>query len=321
MKWKLFKASLLEIGSARITGEPADASEQSHAGPGAGEKGSVFFSAGGKRVRLSIDDNSPVEIHHFGDGRAELIFKDTKVSGVIEKTGFHCPRQAYITVSEGCIYNCRFCNVPSQPPRIKTPEEIVKMVAGVKDRIDCISITSGVIGNPKEDETRVLEVIKELRAFRLPIGVSIYPLLGTPKRLKDLGVLEIKFNLETATDELFTKMCPLLNRQEIMDALTASVSIFGKNRVFTNIILGLGETDDEMKQCIKELTQAGIIPVIRPLNPSGELSDLKRPSAKRILEISDFLEGELLKTGLSCREAKTMCTLCTGCDMVPGADS
>ena len=337
MSLALLKPKLLEAGTARLTGEITDFGRESHAGPGAGKSKSVFFSDGRTRIRLLVSDESdesdesPVEIHVFGKNpaggfKAELIFEDFVVQGKIEEEGLHCPKQAYITVSEGCIFRCRFCNVPNQEKHIKSPEEVYRLVESVKDSVECISVTSGVIGSVEEDEERVLEVVKKLSSFNLPIGVSIYPSIKTPKKLFDLGVCEVKFNLETATDELFEEICRPSkgknspDRTDLIKALSDSVLIFGKNRVFSNVILGLGETDSEMESCIRMLCEMGVIPVIRPLTPSAELADYRRPSAERILKISAFLKEELIKAGLDTTKALTMCTRCTGCDLVPGRD-
>ncbi|MDD4127152.1 MAG: radical SAM protein, partial [Methanomicrobium sp.] len=241
MSLALLKPKLLEAGTARLTGEFSSFGRESHAGPGAGKSTSVFFSDGRTRIRLLVSEESPVEIHVFaeksaGGFKAELLFDDFVVQGEIEEEGLHCPKQAYITVSEGCIFRCRFCNVPMQENRIKTPDEIDKMIESVKDEIECISLTSGVIGSPEEDERRVIEVVKRIMRFNLPVGVSIYPVAGTPERLHDLGVCEVKFNLETATAELFKKICQcpsgytVPDRKLLCDALLRSVKLFGKNR-------------------------------------------------------------------------------------------
>ena len=62
-----------------------------------------------------------------------------------------------------------------------------------------------------------------------------------------------------------------------MDALQEAVGVFGKNRVFTNIIVGLGESDDLLRRSIDELTEMGVIPVLRAVFPhplrAGEVSD------------------------------------------------
>ncbi len=102
------------------------------------------------------------------------------------------------------------------------------MVESVRHRIHAISITSGVLDSIEEEEAYVLEVVKHLAFFDLPIGVSIYPTEKTPDRLKELGVAEVKFNLEAATPELFAKMCPGLDYDRLWQVLDRSVELFGK---------------------------------------------------------------------------------------------
>jgi len=194
------------------------------------------------------------------------------------------------------------------------------MVESVRHRVGAISITSGVLESIDEEESYVLEVVKHLRVYDLPIGVSIYPTDQTPNRLRALGVAEVKFNLEAATPELFSKMCPGLNYGLLWQVLNRSVLVFGKNRVFSNVIVGLGETDAELETCIKNLTSLGVIPVLRPLNPVADLAGTPRPSAERLKKIFAIHERELAAAGLDPRLARTMCTNCTGCDLVPGRD-
>ena len=104
------------------------------------------------------------------------------------------------------------------------------------------------------------------------------------------------------------------------DSLKEAVGVFGKNRVYTNIILGLGESKAEMKQCITQCLENGIIPIIRPLTPSAELSYYSRSSAEDILGIGEFLQIELRRFGLDPSEARTMCAKCMGCDLTPMTD-
>jgi biotin synthase-related radical SAM superfamily protein len=99
------------------------------------------------------------------------------------------------------------------------------------------------------------------------------------------------------------------------------VKLFGKNRVFSNVIVGLGETDAELETCCKKLTSLGVIPVLRPLNPVAELAGTPHPSAARLKKIFLMHERALAAAGLDPRLAVTMCTNCTGCDLVPGRDS
>jgi len=322
MDWKRLKAELLAANTVRIEGEPCTGFiSRSTAGPTAGGEGSVFFSRGGRRVRLSLAPDGRVVLRHHGGGRATVRLGDLEAEGTLEPAGLHCPRQAYVNVSERCIFRCRYCTVPLLGGGTKDPEAIEARVRGVLDRVDAISITSGVSDSLEAEEARVLDLVKRLVPLGKPVGVSIYPLPGTPKRLHDLGVAEVKWNLEAATPELFARMCPGLDYEAIRKALRDSVKLFGKGAVFSNIIFGLGETDEELERCIGDLTSSGVIPVLRPLNPSAELASMPRPAAERFLRVCGILEKALRRHGLDTRKAHTMCTACTGCDLVPGRDT
>jgi biotin synthase-related radical SAM superfamily protein len=322
VEWTALKARLLSLGRVRFTGDiPAEYISRSAAGPGAGGPGSVFFSAGGVgRVRLEIGTGGPVELRYSGGGNAVLYLENEAIEGRLAEVPFHCPRQAYITVSSGCIFSCRYCNVPALPRKRKTIGEIVRMVEEVRDQIDAISITSGVYQDPAEEDQYVCQIIRELTRFGIPIGVSIYPVDGTPDRLFALGVAEVKFNIEAATDQLFSRVCPGLDREGIWIALRKSVELFGRGRVFSNLIIGLGETDPDLEDCIQSLTRIGVIPVIRPLNPVQSFAGAGRPTPERLLKIALIQKETLDDAGLDPTGALTMCPACTGCDLTPGRD-
>jgi biotin synthase-related radical SAM superfamily protein len=322
MEWSRLKARLLEAGSVRLSGEPADLYiSRSAAGPSAGTSGSLFFSTGSQRVRVGIDRTGPIEVVHRGGGEVDLIINDRQISGRLEPAALHCPRQAYITVSGTCIFCCRYCPVPGLPGRRKEVEEIVEMARSVADRIDAIAITSGVASSIEEEEAYVLDVVAALLPFGLPIGVSIYPGPETPARLHALGVVEVKFNIEAATEALFLQMCPGLSWGAVWEALRSSVALFGKDRVYSNVIVGLGETDEDLERVMGDLAAIGVIPVLRPLTPAASLADRPRPSADRLLRLCETHERILRLAGLDPRQALTMCSACTGCDLVPGRDT
>lgn len=320
--WTESKARILHAGVSRLTGTQADEFiAKSRAGPGSGGLGSIFFSMDGRRVRLSLSDSAPIEIEHLGEGNVILHFDGNEYRGILEKPGLHCPRQAYIAITGSCIFECRYCNVWKNPGVRRSIDEIEGMVESVFSGIDAISLTSGVLTSIDEEEAYTLDAVRRLSRFHLPIGVSIYPNPKTPGHLKDAGATEVKFNLETATEDLFSIMCPGLNRQDALSALRAAVPLFGMNHVFSNIILGLGETDEEMAACIEGLCRDGIMPVIRPLTPGGDLTGYRPPEPERILLMARILESNLQRYGLDPCHALTMCPACTGCDLIPGRDT
>jgi len=321
MQWNVLKSRLLEIGSVKLVGEPADRFiARSTAGPGAGGKGAVFFAMGSHRVKLAVNGESVIEIVHCGNGTADLFFEGRHIPGSLLEPGFHCPDQAFITVTGSCIFRCKYCTVPLIGGKRKSIGEIVGMVESVRHRIHAISITSGVLESIEEEEAYVLEVVKRLMCFGVPVGVSIYPLDKTPDRLKDAGVAEVKFNLEAATPALFAEMCPGLDYDRIWNVLDRSVDLFGRGRVFSNVIVGLGETDAELGACIRKLAHHGVIPVLRPLNPAAGFAGTPRPTAERLMKVYSMHQAALDREGIDATEALTMCTNCAGCDLVPGRD-
>jgi len=115
------KAILIAEGSADIDLELLGTSEASTAGPGAGV-GSFFFRSGGHLVRLEHrrDPDATLIVRRIGEeaaggdvgggGDVVIFYKGMElVRGRIEPALIHCPEQAYITLSESCIFDCTFC--------------------------------------------------------------------------------------------------------------------------------------------------------------------------------------------------------------------
>jgi len=316
------KALLISVGTVQLD-QPLPSGRASTAGPGAGGQ-SIFFEAGHHLVRLSVTASSPLRLVK---GEVAAIFLEGRevARGRLVEPLLHCPEQAYITVSERCIYDCKFCAVPKLKGGIKSRETVLQMVeeAAETGSLKAISLTSGVEVSPQHEAARVAQMARDLRRFGVPIGVSISPYPGANRLLKEAGADEVKYNLECADRELFPRVCPGISYQEIMDALVEAVELFGKNHVFSNIIVGLGESDEALKRCIDDLTEKGIIPVLRAVYPhplrAGE-GELERPSAERLLDLARYLRDALQKNGLDGAAALTGCYRCTGCDLIPGRD-
>jgi biotin synthase-related radical SAM superfamily protein len=276
-------------------------------------------------VRLSVAASSPLRLErHFGG--ASIFLGDKLVAkGELAEPLLHCPGQAYITVSERCIYDCKFCAVPKLRGCVKSRQTVCQMVEGAKrtGQLGAISLTSGVEVSPQREAERVAEIVRDLKSFGVPIGVSVSPFPGVNRILKEAGTDEVKYNLETVDRDLFLQVCPGISFQEIMDALQEAVATFGKNRVFSNVIVGLGESDRRLCQGIDELTEMGVLPVLRAVYPHplrvGEFK-MVRPSKERLLGLARYMKMALERSDLDGGAALTGCYRCTGCDLVPGRD-
>jgi len=319
------KAMLIAIGSADVDQSllPQKLTPSS-SGPGAGLT-SFFFRSGDHRVRLEINKNSSLKVKE-DHGEVVILKEEVEiVRGEIEDALQHCPEQVYITLSERCIFDCKFCPVPKLNGKIKDEGEIVRMVEDALETgmLRAISITSGVAISPEEEVERVVALVRKLVKYEVPIGVSVYPTKNSSILLKDAGATEIKYNVETMDPDIFERVCGDLSLDYILKSLGEAVDIYGKNRVFSNFIIGLGETDEAVRDGVETLADIGVIPVLRAISkhPLRE-RDVKvfRPDADRLLRLAKMTREVLDKHGLRADFAQTMCLSCTGCDITPHRD-
>lgn len=320
------KAFLISIGSVSVDSSLIPRARGSTAGPGAGT-GSVFFRSGETRVRLSVKEDSPLSILKIEGERNVALFYEGKefMRGKLEPAPAHCPDQAFITLCERCIFDCKYCPVPKLQGHVKSEEEVLGIIDEVlkAGNLKAISLTSGVETSIEGEVERVLKLLPALKKYNVPVGVSVYPTEGCSRKFHEAGVSEVKYNVETMDREIFKKVCGDLSINYILDRLKEAVDVFGKNRVFSNFIIGLGESDDSVREGIETLAKIGVIPILRPVNPhplrAGDCFT-ERPSPERLLKLAK-LEAEILKKyGLNPGLAKTMCLKCTGCDLVPFVD-
>jgi biotin synthase-related radical SAM superfamily protein len=321
------KAELLALGKVDVEPSLLPPPSRSTAGPGTGLR-SIFFKSGGHRVRLEIDAGSPLKMVH--QNGAVVILKDNQelVRGIIDPVVAHCPEQTYITISEQCRYDCKFCSVPKFQGRIKTLDHVLEIIEKVKKsgNLKTIAFTSGVATTPENEINRVVEYVQAVKKYNVPVGVAVYPTQDSSQRLKDAGVTEVKYNVETMDREIFERVCSGRKGHSldfILTSLRDAVKVFGKNRVSSNIIIGLGETDDCVRKGVEYLAKMGVIAVLRPITISpyrkGEISAI-RPDAARLLKLTKMTRDILKKYDLHVEVSQTMCLPCTGCDLTPGRD-
>jgi biotin synthase-related radical SAM superfamily protein len=321
------KAELLALGKVDVDPSLLPRPSRSTAGPGTGLR-SIFFKSGGHRVRLEITEDSPLKMVEQ-DGTV-VILKDNRelVRGVIDPIVAHCPEQTYITISERCSYDCKFCSVPKFQGKIKTLDEVLAIVEQAKKSgtLKVISFTSGIATTPENEIDRVVEYVQAVKKYNVPVGVAVSPTKDSSQRLKDAGVTEVKYNVETMDREIFERVCTGRKGHSldfILTSLGDAVKVFGKNRVSSNIIIGLGETDECVKKGVEFLARMGVIAVLRPITISpyrkGDIS-ATRPPAERLLKLTKMTRDILKKYNLDVEESQTMCLPCTGCDLTPVRD-
>lgn len=334
------KATLIAGGAVKLPSDmhlPFKAS-RSTAGPGAGST-SIVFCFEGLRVKKSISrEDGEFELLTGPDGYSMLHRGVPFIEKVeLQPTIYHCPEQAFINLHQECIFDCKFCTSP-RLPRNSTKDldqekvlRMIKDVMGQKDLV-AISITSAVVGSAERTLDEMVEIVKRVRQMvgsDMPIGVEPYvSVLKDIDRLKQAGANEIKLNVETFDREIFEKVCGEMDIDWIMQALEHAVKVFGRSKVTTNIIFGLGETDENVLEGVERLAKMGIVPSLRPLRINDinrkpltdSLGPLDPVTPERIVHLSQLAKGILSRYHLSPLDYQTMCHRCRCCDLVPFVD-
>ncbi len=332
------KASLLEAGLIRIDRDLSSMAERATAGPDAGLK-SIFLSFDRYRVRMSIANKpgeTPFVLKRSGDGYNVMRRGSVFIRSVtVEKPIVHAPRQIFLNLASPCIFDCKFCATPKLRIRfILEPRKSIALIRSAMSRsVEAIALTSGVVGSERKIVKLMVDTVELIRneiGSDIPIGLE--PYVTRKEHVDELygtGADEIKVNLESFDERIVKTVCPEMNYNKVSSALEYSVDVFGENKVCSNVLIGLGETDDNVLNGVEYLAERGIVANLRPLFISpyrrkdlAEATQNKaaRPTAKRMLKLSTSYRKILENYELNTSVFQTMCHKCTGCEITPQQD-
>ncbi|AIZ56545.1 lipoyl synthase, organellar chromatophore [Candidatus Methanoplasma termitum] len=310
---------------------------RSTAGPGAGSSSAVF-SFYGHRVKKSISYDSGEFVLIENDGilsmtrGGEPFLDEVRIEPVV----YHSPEQAFFNIDQRCMYHCAFCVSPLLGKELNkrlTDNDIVRMTKEAigKQKVVSVSLTSGVADSVDKTVDRFVSCVSKLRKEfpELPIGVEPYVSKKEHVRaLKEAGATEIKLNIQSPNRKIFEKACPDLDYDRIIELLLYSVNVFGPGMVTSNMIFGMGETDEEIEDMFEFFCSRGIIPTVRSIHINSTNSSALRSTigeqpavdAERIMRLARMQKRKLAEYGLDTRNCHTMCIECGCCDIVPFRD-
>ncbi|TFG31360.1 radical SAM protein [Candidatus Thorarchaeota archaeon] len=111
----------------------------------------------------------------------------------------------------------------------------------------------------------VVVIVRKLREIsKLPISVAIHPLSADGmKKLESVGVSNIGIAVDASTPELFDEIKGKTRDSDYrwnthLAAIKTALQIFGKGRVTTHLIIGLGETEKEAVEFIFQMAKMGV---------------------------------------------------------------
>lgn len=216
------------------------------------------------------------------------------------------PTTAYLmTYRKGrCMANCGFCPQARKShgradmlSRVSWPvfqtKQVLERVAETakKDGIKRVCIQAL---NYPEVFTHIQALVKAISGnVKVPISVSCQPLkYENIIRLAEAGAERIGIPIDAATEEIFDKVKgssaggPYEMGKQLA-ILKEAVKIFGKGKVSTHLIVGLGETEKEMACMIQRCVDMGVLPALFAFTPVAgtALENMKSPSIQQYRRI------------------------------------
>jgi pyruvate-formate lyase-activating enzyme len=335
------KAQLLEAGYVYA---PADLEfpgriAHSTAGPDAGERAVVLDVDGlWVRVRLSDDPSREFALSRKGESLELERHGESFAPGVrVVPNVMHAPGMAFVNVESGCAMDCKFCATPhlrrESRKRVRKEQWLQTLIeAAHREDVRSIGITAGVSGIPGKTVDDIVWIVSELRKVHPDIPVGVEPYVESVeeiRRIQAAGATELKLNLQTFDRDIFARVCPGWDFDRQLEMLRAAAGIFGKERVTANLLVGLGESDENVEAGLRFLFGIGVVPTVRALR----WNDINREhleealggpvppvSAERLLRLAQMEHRMLMDAGLSSLHYRTMCHACGACDMVPERD-
>jgi biotin synthase-related radical SAM superfamily protein len=216
------------------------------------------------------------------------------------------PTTAYLmTYRKGkCAANCGFCPQARESyGRADMLSRVSWPVFPIKSALDGIekAVREGKMKRVCLQALNYPEVFRHLATLvdaihkkaDVPISVSCQPLNKDNTRfLAEAGIERIGIPLDAATEELFDKVkgssvgSPYRWEKQFK-LLDEAVSIFGRGRVSTHLIVGLGETEEEMIRLVQQCVDMGVLPALFAFTPiSGTaLEHMSQPPIQKYRRI------------------------------------
>ncbi len=311
---------------------------KSSAGPGTGNT-AIALQVGDYRVKLGISreperfslvekEEGGFKIMEEGDVFAE----DVKVIPTL----LHAPGQAFVNIDVECIFQCAFCNTwkldSEKWTKRYTLEKWADLIVRTSEKkgFHSVAITTSIPVSVKDSNQRIFRLL-ELLEGRLPEGtdIGVEPCMDDPAdvlEFKKRGATELKLNVQAATPGIFKKICPGMDYEKVFGVIEEA----GKHlRVCSNIIVGLGETDEEVVQAVERLAKLGCAANIRGIRINdgnreelGEVLGFKVNTVEpaRLVDLARKQKEILKNFNIDTRTFHTMCHRCTCCDIEPFID-
>jgi radical SAM protein (TIGR04043 family) len=241
------------------------------------------------------------------------------------------------TVVQTCVRytdeetRCRFCTIEdslrsAHTTRVKRPEQLAEVTAAAVrlDGIRQLVMTTGTSNGPDRGARHLARCADAVREAvpRLPIQVQIEPPadLDWIARLRAAGARAIGIHIEALDQSVRERWTPgkaTVSVDTYEEAWREAVRVFGRNRVSTYLLIGLGEDPDKLVAGARHLIAMGVYPLVVPYRPLvGALAHAEGvPAASHelVADITDRVARELRRAGMVGADQEAGCAACGAC--------
>jgi radical SAM protein (TIGR04043 family) len=246
------------------------------------------------------------------------------------------------TVVQTCIryaepQRCRFCTIEESlragaTVAAKTRAQLAE-VAEAAVRLDGVKqmvMTTGTTAGPDRGARALARAVRAVldAVPGLPIQVQCEPPgdLGWLSELHQAGATAIGIHVEALDDAVRRRWMPgksTVPLAEYEAAWDEAVRVFGRNRVSTYLLVGLGEDPDELIAGAGWLIERGVYPFIVPFRPMrGTLAardGVAAPSAELLHYVTTGVAAKLRAAGMSGADQRAGCAACGACSVLQTA--
>ena len=255
----------------------------------------------------------------------------------------HGDRVLASTVVQTCIRyaaeetRCRFCTIEESlragaTTHVKRPEELAEVArAAVElDGVRQLVLTTGTSRGLDRGAKHLAKVVAAVRSAvpELAIQVQIEPPvdLAWIDALHAAGARAIGIHIESLDPGARARWTPgkatvPLSRYE--EAWRHAVAVFGRNRVSTYLLVGLGEAPDELVEGARRLIELGVYPFVVPYRPlAGSLAHrdgVPPPDPATLARVTRLVAAALRLAGMRGADQEAGCAACGACSTLAQA--
>ncbi|MEA2181587.1 MAG: hypothetical protein QOF69_772 [Solirubrobacteraceae bacterium] len=324
-----------------------------HRRAGAGPSDDGHWTLDGTPLTLPMAPDSPWECGEDGtlmragvivDANIEPVarprFYDLKTADGIRYEALarlHGRHVLATTVVQTCVRyteedtRCRFCTIEESlrsgaTTQVKRPDQLAEVAeAAVRlDGVRQLVMTTGTSNGPDRGARHLARCVAAVHGVLpdLPIQVQIEPPadLDWIARLHDAGTTAIGIHVESLDQEVRERWTPgkaTVPLERYDEAWKEAVRVFGRNRVSTYLLIGLGESPDELVAGATRLIEMGVYPFVVPYRPLvgalAQADGVPAPSYELVADITDRVGRALRAAGMRGADQGAGCAACGAC--------